>query len=71
MSVFTLKVKRTMGVICAKCFPREWINYFGIEIILIETNIFVKLQRMGTLLIFIISFIKSMNYSSTHRIYTQ
>ena len=53
MSVFTLKVKRTMGVICAKCFPREWINYFGTKIILIETNIFVKLQRMGTLLIII------------------
>ena len=58
MSVFTLKVKRTMGVICAKCFPREWINYFGTEIILIETNIFVKLQRMGTLLVFIIFILK-------------
>ena len=54
MSVFTLKVKRTMGVICAKCFPREWINYFGTKNILIETNIFVKLQRMGTRFILII-----------------
>ena len=54
MSVFTLKVKRTMGVICAKCFPREWMNYFGTKIILIETNIFVKLQRMGTRFILII-----------------
>ena len=58
MSVFTLKVKRTMGVICAKCFPREWINYFGRESILIETNIFVKLQRMGTRFIVIIFYYK-------------
>ena len=58
MSVFTLKVKRTMGVICAKCFPREWISYFGTKNILIETNIFVKLQRMGTRFIVIILYYK-------------
>jgi hypothetical protein len=37
--MFTLKVKRTMGAICAKCFLREWINDFRLKIILIETNI--------------------------------
>ena len=46
MSMFSLEVQRTMGIICAKCFPEEWINYIGTKIILIDPNIFVKLQRL-------------------------
>ena len=57
-----------MGVICAKCFPGEQISYFGSKITLIETNKFVKLQRKGTLLIFVIQ-IKIMLFSNVFNCY--